>query len=636
MCGIVGIIGNNTVDAELFLTSLCHRGPDSKGYFIENKLMLGHTRLSIQDLSENGNQPMFSLDERYVMIFNGEIYNHLEIKKELMDEYTFKSTGDSETVLYAYIKYGTAIFNRLNGIFALAIYDRKNEELIIARDHFGVKPLYVYADQKQVLFSSEIKAFLNSDIDRSINVKALVNYLTFLWSPGEMTPLKHVKKVLPGHYLKLSVKEVPIEIRPIKFYTASFDGEYSKRTEEELTDELDRLLLAAVKRQMLSDVPVGFFLSGGLDSTLLVAMAKKLYPDKKFPCFTIDIDSWSDSVENFANDIDYAKKAASFLDVNLHIVKADIDILRNFDKMVWHLDEPQADAAPLNVLNIAALARDNGIKVLIGGTGGDDLFSGYRRHQAIRYESFFDKIPLLFRKIIKKCIQLLPIQKSSIRRLKKLTENIDRNQNSRLKGYFEWLPVKKVKSLFNGNYSKEINDFDPTAYFDELSKEIPLEKSLLNKMLYWELKTFLVDHNLNYTDKMGMAVGVEARVPFLDLDVVAFSQKLPPHLKMKGGVTKYLLKKVAERYIPMDIIYRSKTGFGAPIRKWVKEDLDGLIEERLSSENLIKQGIFDSVEIKKLIDDNKSGKLDGSYAIWSILAIDSWIRQFIGNKKGVS
>lgn len=633
MCGIIGKIGGKYVKPESFLDSLSHRGPDNIGFFEENNIMLGHTRLSIQDLSENGNQPMFSADNRYVLIFNGEIYNHLEIREEIKDDYVLKSTGDSETVLYAFIKYGISILNRLNGIFALAIYDREKQELIIARDHFGVKPLYIYSDQDQILFSSEIKAFLNVEIDKSIDYKALINYMTFLWSPGVMTPFLNVKKVLPGHYIKLSLKDESREFTQEVFYNSNFNGAYSRKNEKELIDELEKLLLAAVDRQLLSDVPVGFFLSGGLDSTLLVAMARKLYPDKKFPCFTIDIGNWGGFSDKFVNDIEYAKKSATFLDVDLHIVKADIDIVNDFDKMIWHLDEPQADAAPLNVLNIAKLARENGIKVLIGGTGGDDLFSGYRRHQALYYEVLISKAPVVVRIFLKKIISFLPTQKSGIRRLKKLFLNFDLSQNSRLKGYFQWLSTDKVKSLFNNNHLNSIQNYDPTLYFDQLSKEIPLEKSILNRVLYWELKTFLVDHNLNYTDKMSMAVGVEARTPYLDLDVVAFSQKLPPELKLKSGVTKYLLKKVAERYLPKEIIYRSKTGFGAPVRKWINEDLSEFIKDRLNPEKLSSQGIFNPEEINKLLEDNKSGKIDASYAIWSVLAIDSWFKQFAKSEK---
>lgn len=635
MCGIVGRIGKSHTNIDGYLDRISHRGPDSKGFYEDEEVLLGHTRLAIQDLSENGNQPMFSADGRYVIIFNGEIYNHLDIRESMLKDQIFRSTGDTETVLYACIRYGTDILNKLNGIFAFALYDRQTCQLLIARDHFGVKPLYIYHKDNLLLFSSEIKALLNGSIDTTINVPALVNYLSFLWSPGEMTAFQFVKKLLPGHYLQLSTKSASGNINPKQYYFSSFNGEYSKASEEELIDELDILLQTAVKRQMLADVPVGFFLSGGLDSTLLVAIARKLYPERSLPCFTIDVDDWqgdSKGGEDFANDLDYARKAAKLLNVELKEIKADIHIVKDFDQMIWSLDEPQADAAPLNVLNIAKLARENGIKVLIGGTAGDDLFSGYRRHMALRYEKIFKWIPVWLGRLIKIGVSMLPANTTLGRRLRKITINLDKSMLNRMKGYFEWLPVEKVKKLFHNRFANELAEYDPGEYFETLLREIPQEKNILNQMLFWELRTFLVDHNLNYTDKMTMAVGVEARVPYLDLELVAFSQKLPPTLKMKNGEAKYLLKKVAERYLPNDIIYRPKTGFGAPVRKWIKDDLSVYINENLGEHVLEKQGLFNAQEVNQLILANKNGMLDASYTIWSLLAIESWIRQFSDRK----
>lgn len=630
MCGIIGVLGTISFDKDKILSSISHRGPNSNGYFQKENIFLGHTRLSIQDLSENGNQPMFSRDNRYCIIFNGEIYNHKEVRNNLL-EYDFKSTGDTETVLYSYIKFGPKCLNLLNGIFSFSILDLSNDEIFIARDNFGVKPLYIYHDDKMFLFGSEIKSFLSLPINLELDKESLLNYITFLWSPGEKTPFLHVKKLLPGHFLKFNINNFKGLI-PVQYHQDSFDGNYVTENEELLVDQLESLLIKSVERQMLSDVPVGFFLSGGLDSTLLVAIAKKQFPDKEFSCFTIDVESNQNNFDDFTDDLFYAKRAADLLNVNLHIVKADINIVENFDKMIWHLDEPQSDAAPLNVLNISKLANDLGIKVLIGGTGGDDLFSGYRRHQALLIEPYIRLVPKFIRKILKIIITKLSFNSALIRRLKKVIQNIVEDQNSRLKGYFKWLPSKRTLSLFNSNFQKDLFNYDPTVYFDELTKQIPKENSLLNRMLYWELKTFLVDHNLNYTDKMGMTVGVEIRVPFLDKEVVHFSQTLPPDIKMKGKETKYILKKVAERYLPKDIIYRPKTGFGAPVRKWITEDMSEMLEKRLSKKNIEKQNIFDYDNVWRLIEDNKNNKIDASYTIWGILAIESWITQFVDKK----
>lgn len=329
------------------------------------------------------------------------------------------------------------------------------------------------------------------------------------------------------------------------------------------------------------------------------------------------------------SDLFYARKVAELLDVDLKIVKADIDVVKEFDKMIWHLDEPQADAAPLNVMNIAALARKNGINVLIGGTGGDDIFSGYRRHQAIRFEKIFGVIPNVLGKFIKRTINIIPSKISFIRRLKKIVENIDQPRIHRMAGYFSWLPENRMKNLFSEEWKTKLIDYSQTSYFKELSLDLPVDIDNLNTILYWELCTFLVDHNLNYTDKMAMAFGVEARVPFLDKELVEFAQLIPPNLKMKGKETKYILKKVAERYLPNEIVYRPKTGFGAPVRKWIVEDLDFIIKDRLSPEKIDRRGIFNSKEVWRLIDDNKRGKIDASYSIWALLAIESWLIQFV-------
>jgi asparagine synthase (glutamine-hydrolysing) len=631
MCGIIGGIGYEIVPDESLLQTIVHRGPDDQGMFYDTGIFLGHTRLSIQDLSENGHQPMISDDGNFVIVFNGEIYNHWEIRKDLESEFNFHSSCDTETILYSYIKYGIKFLNKLNGIFALAIFDKNKKELLIARDPFGVKPLYVYQDDTKLLFSSEIKSFLSFDIDKTISNKALTNYLTFLWTTDGLTPFEKVIKLEGGHYIKTLIHSFQNFIKQ-KYYQIPFNGKYSNKNENDLINELEEKLLNAVERQLLSDVPVGFFLSGGLDSSLLVALAKKLHPNDHFECFTIDVDV-DNKIDGSVNDLDYAKLVADHLKVNLNIVKANIDILKDFDKMIWHLDEPQADAAPLNVINICKEAKNKGIKVLIGGTAGDDLFSGYSRHRALNIEQYLKYVPKNLCKITKYLVNLLPTTNPLFRRIQKIARDIDQSTIDRMFGYFNWISHDLVTELFNNEIENKLNNYCPGNYFKSLLNEIPQEKNLLNQMLYWELKTFLVDHNLNYTDKLSMAVGVETRVPYLDLELVEFSTKIPPKYKLKGNETKYILKKVAERYLPKNVIYRPKTGFSAPVRKWILYELDTFIQERLNSTQLNKLGIFNTEKICQLISNNKMGKIDASYTIWAILAIESWFRQFVSSSK---
>jgi asparagine synthase (glutamine-hydrolysing) len=627
MCGIVGFINNNEALVEA-LRHINHRGPDVQRGYIYNNLAMGHTRLAILDLSENGNQPMSSDCGNYVIVFNGEIYNHLEIRKLCLRNRTFNSNSDTETLLYGFIEKGIEILNHLNGIFSFALFDKKNNKLLIVRDQFGVKPLYYYRDESFFWFSSEIKTLLHTKFQKEICYEALVNYLTFLYSPGEKTPFVRVEKLLPGHYLELDMNNFKDAI-PIRYYDIPINPLKSTKSESELIEELDLILTKAVERQMLSDVPIGFFLSGGLDSSALVAIARKLYPDRLFSCYTIKTNEGEDLEDGFVNDLRYARKVAKYLNVNLIEVESNVDLVEEFDKMIFHLDEPQSDSAPFSVLQICRQAREDGNIVLIGGTAGDDVFSGYRRHQALNFEKYIEVTPYFLRKLIRKIIFFLPPIKSFNRRLRRLVNNIHRSKEDRLSGYFSWLEKSYVQDLFVDHIKFSLIDYDVMNYHNKMLKVVENDKELLNKILYLEMKTFLVDHNLNYTDKMGMATGVEVRVPFLDKELVEFSTKIPTELKMKGLTTKYILKKVMEKYLPHDVIYRPKSGFGAPVRKWITELMDEKISAILSKDSINKRGIFNAEKVHKLIADNKVGDVDASYSIWCLLAIESWMQQFL-------
>jgi asparagine synthase (glutamine-hydrolysing) len=624
MCGIIGSINHSLEPKRLQLIK--HRGPDSDGWFERENVRLGHVRLSIQDLSEKANQPFFSNDKNLVLVFNGEIYNHWEIRQELITlGVEFNSTSDTETIIEGYVKYGAEIFEKLNGIFALALFNISTNELTLVRDRFGTKPLYYNLNEHSLQFSSELKTI---DFDApDLNHNALSNYIRFLWSPGTDTPANQVKKVLPGEMIVVSNGIGVLKWESSFISSSGFNGTRSELSEKDLIEKVDHLLVNAVKRQLLSDVPVGFFLSGGLDSSLLVAIAKKLQPDKDIQCFTIDTSSFAES-EGFSNDLDYAKIVAEHLDVSLEIVKSEVDIAKDFDKMIWHLDEPQADPAPLNVLNICKRAAEMGFKVLIGGAGGDDVFSGYRRHQMVRVEEKITKVPQLMLNAIGSLGKVIKPSTPTKRRVKKLLSTFNKPKKDRLFTYYDWLDWEVVKKLFKKEIRENLDKVDQYAFFRAQLEKIPNESSRLNHMLQLEMNSFLVDHNFNYTDKMGMATGVEIRVPFLDNDLVDFSYTIPTEFKLKGNITKYILKKVAERYLPHEVIYRSKAGFGAPVRKWITEDLSEMVKERLSKENLDEQGIFVFEEVNSLVEKNKKGEVDASYSVWAILAIDSWLRQF--------
>ena len=437
---------------------------------------------------------------------------------------------------------------------------------------------------------------------------------------------KYVNKLIPGHILEVDIitletKSVRVQKEPI------FKGDYWDLSESEWIKKIDDTLNVSVEKQLLSDAPLGFFLSGGLDSSLLVAIAKTQRPNDKFECFTID--QFKDSSgDGFIDDLPYANKVAKYLDVSLNIIDSRDDWVDSFDKMIWQLDEPQADLAPINVAIISRLAKSMGIKVLIGGAGGDDVFSGYRRHQALLLNNKLDYFPKYLLKMLSSLIQDIPFSHTKIRRLKKFSRDWGANDFDQLLGYFNWLPSNHfIFEMFSNKSLSKILGYNPYSYGKKILSESSV-MSKLDQLLILEQKTFLIDHNLNYTDKLSMVEGVEARVPYLDFDLVKLAGHIPQSMKMKNNIPKYILKKVAEKYLPKDVIYRSKTGFGAPVNELIKNEFKNLILKDLSKENIEKDGIYNYPIIEKMIMDNYRGKADYSYNILSLLSIQTWLKQF--------
>jgi asparagine synthase (glutamine-hydrolysing) len=625
MCGILATINFETTKADRALDLMQHRGPDARAIYSFKNICLGHLRLSIQDLSDEANQPMFSDFERFSIVFNGEIYNHWEIREKELREFKFKTSSDTETILALYIKYKEKCVNFLNGIFAFAIFDKEMETLFVARDHFGVKPLYYLLHDNEFACASELKGLLPYIANKSVDINSLQDYATYMWCPGSSTPFKMVSKLLAGSYVLLNINDLNSAV-PARYYQLRFpDRPLKQKSFGVMLNDLETKLLAALKRQLISDVPIGFFLSGGLDSSLLVALAKRLLPDQRIICYTIDSGK---SHDGFSSDLFFARKVAAFLNVELVEVKVDSNLTSNFDKIVWHLDEPQSDPAPFNVFEISKAARKDGIKVLIGGTAGDDVFSGYRRHQAIVLEKYYELFPVQVRKAIRDLLQSISSKRPLVRRLKKLTSSIHKTKDERFIAYFEWQDFEFVRSLFKSEIQNHLSY--ENLYFAKLLNDVKHVSDDLNKILYLEIYTFLIDHNLNYTDKAGMANGVEIRVPYLDIELVEFSTQIPVEYKMKGRQTKFILRKVAEKYLPMDVIYRSKTGFGVPLEYWVRNEMDNFISKRLSENYNDETNVFNLERIEQIIRDNKKGKINASYNVWSFLAVQSWLKQFAG------
>tara|TARA_B110000008_G_scaffold279831_1_gene328943 strand:- start:2727 stop:4628 length:1902 start_codon:yes stop_codon:yes gene_type:complete len=631
MCGIIGIYGSfNKSQLKEGVEILRHRGPDDSGFFIDSdsSIGLGHTRLSIQDLSSAGSQPMTDERENVVLIYNGEIYNFRELREGLINKgYSFNGFSDTEVLLNLYLEKGKWMFHHLNGIFALAIWDKTKSTLLIARDAIGVKPLYYSnINNSDFAFASEIKALIKLfPSNNELDLDSINRYLAFLWCPGSGTPLKSIKKLLPGEAME--IKNGSISNQWSWYKLPVFDKPKKKLLNEETSiDGIRSNLKKAVQMQMVSDVPLGAFLSGGLDSSSVVAFAKEKNPNIR--CFSIDTQGIISKGD--VNDLPYAKAVAKHLNVPLEVATIDSKMLTSdLETMVRQLDEPLADPAALNVFYISKLAREKGIKVLLSGAGGDDLFTGYRRHHALKLEKYWSWMPKNIRSSVEHLSTIVDVDNTIRRRASKMFSGASLDKNDRLINYFRWSNDPILKSLYTKEFSSELENRNTNEVMQSFIEPILNNSSPIDQMLSLEQRFFLADHNLNYTDKMSMAAGVEVRTPFLDKDFVEFASQIPHKFKQRGSVGKWVFKKAMEPYLPKEIIYRPKTGFGVPLRRWMKSDLKEMLCDLLSVDSVNSRGLFSSKSIEKLITDNDKGKVDASYTLLSLLCIEIWCRAYI-------
>jgi asparagine synthase (glutamine-hydrolysing) len=633
MCGIGGLsvspsLTLNPASLWASLTTLAHRGPDDSGVYEDHDRGVGLTfvRLAILDLSPLGHQPMHSEDGAVVLVFNGEIYNFRELRADLEAKgISFLGHSDTEVLLKLYLTEGEAMLSRLNGIFAFALWDGRQQALLIARDAFGVKPLYYAALDGRFAFASEIKALLHLIPQSSeLDVASLHRYLSFLWCPGEGTPLKTVHKLLPGE--AMWVRAGSIERRWTWYQLPIFRGVSSDLDEKAALAGTASHLRQAVQRQMVADVPLGAFLSGGLDSSAIVAFACEFNPN--IHCFTIE--SVGGQEDGDTDDLPYARKVARHLNVPLEVVKIDSSRMAgDLERMVWQLDEPLADPAPLNVLYISELARQQGIKVLLSGAGGDDLFTGYRRHRAVQLERYWSWLPKATRSGLERATAILNQRNPVARRLTKLLSGAGLSGDERLVNYFVWVKEAELMALYTPGFRAELAGVAASAPMLDFLRPLSTSVQPLERMLALEQRFFLADHNLTYTDKMSMAAGVEVRVPFLDLDLVDFVARIPVALKQRGQVGKWVLKKAMEPYLPHDVIYRPKSGFGAPLRRWMRHELREMLGDLLSVDSLKRRGLFEPFAVQRLIAANDAGKVDAAYTLLSLLCIEIWCRRFV-------
>jgi asparagine synthase (glutamine-hydrolysing) len=635
MCGINGFAGDFGPDpAELLARmndAVAHRGPDDAGVYVDpqGRAGLGHRRLSILDLSPAGHQPMADPSGLVHLTFNGEIYNYRELRAGLEHRgYRFRGRSDTEVLLYLYLEHGEEMLHRLNGMFAFAVWDARDGSLFAARDHFGIKPFY-YAELPggRLLFSSEGKGLLACpEVPRELHLPAIADYLSFLWVADPLTMFRGVLKLPPAH--KLRWRGGRLDVSPWWDITAAgCDG----RPEAEIVGELAERLGAAVRRQMVADVPVGAFLSGGLDSSGVVAYMAAERPGA-VRCYSMAVEPSDYSIDQLPDDLPYARRVAAHLGVGLSEVEATPGIASLWPKLVWHLDEPVADPAAINCYLIARLAREAGTKVLLSGQGADELFAGYRRHLGPELMRPLALLPRPLVRPIARGSRLLPASApgrlgGALRRARKLLAAAGEGASEQYVAYCLWATREERRALLNPEVRSLVEARDPEEETRSLLHRYR-GTSPLGARLYRDLKTFLPALNLTYTDKSTMMVGVEARVPYLDVELVEFAATLPDRMLIRGRSTKHALRKALEPRLPREVIDRGKTGFGVPLRKWVKHDLRELIGDLLDGPTVRRRGLFRPEAVDAVRRGVDRGTGDHAYLLWALVTLELWQQTF--------
>ena len=629
MCGIAGKLYfdiERKVELSLIkamCSSLIHRGPDDEGYFVDNNYGCGMRRLSIID-RKSGQQPIFNEDKSITIIFNGEIYNYKELKFDLQKKgHYFKTNSDTETILHCYEEYGLNFLSKLNGMFAIAIWDIKKKKLVLARDRIGIKPLYFYKDNKKLLFGSEIKAIIqDNSIERNVNFEALDLYLSFMYVPSPNCMFDNIHKLLPGHYLVYENSNIKVN----QYWDVEFNPVDTK-SESVLIEEFNHLFTDAVKLRMISEVPLGAFLSGGIDSSYIVAAMSKIC-NSPIKTFSIGFKEGG-----YHDETKYAKMIAEKYNTDHTVFNIDSSMLQLLPKYVYHFDEPFADYAAFPTYLISKLAKEF-VTVVLTGDGGDEIFAGYERYYSEKLAEYYQMIPGSIRNVL-----LL----NSFKLGEKLI-----SPNLRLYGYFTDA-IKKTELMDIEPMDRYIESFYKFKYKDKQKlfvdqRLIPFNFSLenfnhflkpekkydnLTERLYLDIKTSLPEDMLTKVDRVTMAVSLEARVPFLDHRIVEFAAKIPSKMKLNLFNLKHFLKKAASKDLPKKIINRPKHGFSSPIDIWFRGELKEMLQDTLSENSIKDQGYFNYSYINQMITNHIEEKGNYGEKLFMIMVFQMWYDSFI-------
>ncbi|CAA6811333.1 MAG: Asparagine synthetase [glutamine-hydrolyzing] (EC [uncultured Sulfurovum sp.] len=623
MCGIVGFNGQNSDVLENMLESIEHRGPDDKGVYEESGISLGHARLSILDLSSLGHQPM--IFEHLRMVYNGEIYNFKEIRQELVElDYTFISDTDSEVILKAYHAWGIKAVDKFIGMFAIAIYDINSLDLVLIRDRVGVKPLYYFFDGEVFVFASELKPIMAYRHNLEISKDALHEFFQFGYISSNLSIFEKCYKVPAGNYLTFNLKQMTLDISEYWSILPFFERPKFKKTEEELVNELEALLIDAFKYRMISDVPVGVFLSGGIDSSIVAAILQKHHGN--IHTFTIGFEESKYNEATFAKEV--AKHLGTTHSEKFLGVKEAKEILKSF---VDIYDEPFGDSSAIPTTLVSKMAKEAGIKVVLSADGGDEIFCGYERYWVMnRVGKKIHKIPKVMRKVLG-FLMNIPSQK--------VVTFLIRNAllQHRFLQFREVLANDSWKNMYEAivhtskNY--ELSSLlNHKHQIEEKAFEIGQKDTPMQGMMLWDYHRYMVDDILTKVDRATMSVSIEGREPLLDHRIAEFMAQVPFEFKYKNGDSKYLLRKVLERYIPQEMINRPKKGFAIPMFEWFANDLSSLFEEHLKKEALEEHNLFDYKYVQQEHQKLKKNKALNVNKLWYVLVFQLWYKQYISKR----
>jgi len=627
MCGITGkynFATNESVDPALIHAmneKIWYRGPDDHGVFTDGCVGMGHRRLSILDLSENGHQPMSTSDGNIWITYNGEIYNFKELQKELIQKgCQFKSNCDTEVILYSYKEYGINCLQHLRGMFAFAIWDKQKEILFLARDRIGKKPLFYYDNGKSFIFASEIKSILEDFVvKKEINYQAFYDYFKYLYVPAPKTIYNNIYKLNPGHYLICSKHGIKVE----EYWDVSFANPIQK-TESEISEELYNILNKSVKLRMISDVPLGAFLSGGIDSSSVVAFMANNCNGKPVTTCSIGFDS-----EQY-DEITFARQVSQKFDTDHHEFTVKEKAKEVLQKLVYHFDEPFADSSSIPTYFVSKLAKQR-VTVALSGDGGDENFAGYEKYYFDDIENRIRrKLPKSFRSLIfPSFAQLLSNRRQQfLQRSSSLLNSLSFEPD-----YGFYLTNTEMKDsmwseLINDETRGQIGDYDPFSVTENYYHKADTDNHLA-KILYTDLKTYLPGDILTKVDRTSMANSLEVRAPILDHNVIEFAASIPVNLKYNRGDKKYILKQTIKNLLPPTVLYRKKMGFSVPLADWFRGEINDLADKSLFSENAGVSNFFHQNKIKEIWDQHQTKKRNHAAVLWSLLMFELWFQEFM-------